>query len=327
MHSIIYIIPYFGKLPNNFQLWLNSCSFNKTINWLIFTDDKTEYNYPENVKVVYDTFDKIKELFQSKYDFEININRPWKLCDYKVAYGDIFAEHIAGYDFWGFCDIDLFWGNIRKFLTEELLSAYDKIGFQGHSTLIKNTLDNNTLYKKQVEGCDNYKEVFSSEKGYCFDEWTITKIFKKLNKNVYEVVNFAHLNKYTSNFQLVHLEENVKNYYCQIFEWKNGEIKRYYVEENTLLSDEFMYIHLWCRPITYKVNNIDTDHLLIYPDIITDNYKSINLKFVKNKGKKHPISFLLKAFWVNRKKISLKKIINNLINKRKLKKYMEQKNG
>ena len=63
MKSICYIVPYFGKLPSGFQLWLMSCKMNPTIDWLIFTDDKTEYDYPENVKVNYCTFDDIRKRF------------------------------------------------------------------------------------------------------------------------------------------------------------------------------------------------------------------------------------------------------------------------
>ena len=43
MKSICYIVPYFGKLPSNFQIWLQTCSKNETIDLMIFTDDKTEY--------------------------------------------------------------------------------------------------------------------------------------------------------------------------------------------------------------------------------------------------------------------------------------------
>ena len=55
------IIPYFGTFNNYFELWLKSCEYNKDIDWLIFTDDKTDYTYPSNVHVYYTTFEKIKE--------------------------------------------------------------------------------------------------------------------------------------------------------------------------------------------------------------------------------------------------------------------------
>ena len=59
MNSICYVVPYFGTLPKtSFRLWLKSCKANPTVNWIIFTDDKTEYDYPDNVKVYYTTLGK-----------------------------------------------------------------------------------------------------------------------------------------------------------------------------------------------------------------------------------------------------------------------------
>ncbi|MFQ9447715.1 MAG: DUF6625 family protein [Christensenellales bacterium] len=61
MKRIAFVVPYFGKLPKGFQFWLHSCSMNPTIDWLFFTDDKTEYLYPENVKVTYCKFKDIQD--------------------------------------------------------------------------------------------------------------------------------------------------------------------------------------------------------------------------------------------------------------------------
>ena len=69
MKTICYIIPYFGKLPINFDLWLNSCATNPTINWLIFTNDKRTFNYPQNVRVEYMEFDDFKKKVQNHFDF------------------------------------------------------------------------------------------------------------------------------------------------------------------------------------------------------------------------------------------------------------------
>jgi hypothetical protein len=98
--KICFIIPYFGKLPNNFDIFLNSCKYNKTINYLLVTDDKTYYEYPDNFRVEYMSFDHLKNKIQNKYDFKINLSKPYKLCDFKPAYGDIFNEYLSEYDFW-----------------------------------------------------------------------------------------------------------------------------------------------------------------------------------------------------------------------------------
>lgn len=168
MKKICYVIPYFGNLPNSFELWLLSCECNKSIDWLLITDDTTNYEFPSNVTVKYMTFEEIVNRIKKFYDFEIVIDRPWKLCEYKEAYGEIFEEELKGYEFWGHCDMDLIWGDIRKFVTDEILDKYEKIGFQGHSTLYKNEKEVNSRYKTIIDGKMNYIDAFSSRERILF---------------------------------------------------------------------------------------------------------------------------------------------------------------
>lgn len=65
----------------------------------MFTDDQTIRNWPDNVLRVFMTFDELKELIQSKFDFEIKIIEPHKLCDYKPAYGYISEEYLEEADY------------------------------------------------------------------------------------------------------------------------------------------------------------------------------------------------------------------------------------
>ena len=90
MKTIAFILPYFGKLPNNFDLWLKSCRYNETIDFLVFTDDKTAFKYPKNVKVFYCSFQEIKVRIQENFQFKINIEKHWNLSLFKPAYGQIF---------------------------------------------------------------------------------------------------------------------------------------------------------------------------------------------------------------------------------------------
>lgn len=99
--KIAIIIAYFGKLPEYIQLFLDSCKLNYGFEWLIFSDDDTTYNYPSNVHLIKMNFGECKKLIQSKFDFEITLSKPQKLCDYKCAYGVIFEDYIQDYDWWG----------------------------------------------------------------------------------------------------------------------------------------------------------------------------------------------------------------------------------
>ena len=314
MKSIIYIIPYFGKLPKSIDMWLLSCKMNPTVDWLVFTDDKSEHDYPKNVKVKYCTFDEFKQRIQNNYDFKVNIYKPWKLCEFKPTYGEIFAEEIKGYDFWGHCDMDLIWGDIRKFVTDDMLEKYDKIGFQGHSTLYRNTLENNTRYRSEIPGLISYKEAFASDRGHCFDEVTITEIFDKLGLNQYTETNFAHLSAFSNSFYLIHLDksEDYKNN-RQIIVWKNGKIFRYYNHNGKMYSDdEFMYFHTFMRPIKYQIDKYDENCVYIaYPDVIKRiDENKITYKFIQRHGTCPKLVFNIRLAWSYRKKLTIKKVIN-----------------
>ena len=165
-NRILFIVPYFGKFHNYFQLWLQSCKYNPTINWLVLTDDTTDYEFPPNVKVVYTNFKEVVAQIQANYDFPIVLNKPYQLCEFKVAYGDIFSNYILGYDFWGHCDIDLIWGNLRRHLTDDILNSFSKISWRGHLTLYKNNDRINKLYRQPIEGIEFYKLPSQTQQGF-----------------------------------------------------------------------------------------------------------------------------------------------------------------
>ena len=116
------IIPYFGgEFPNYFQLFLNSCEKNQDFTWMIFTDNRTKYRYPNNVKKISMSFGEMVSRVRSKFDFEICLDRPYKLCDYKCAYGYIFGDYLKEYDFWGHSDCDLIYGRLSDFITDDIV--------------------------------------------------------------------------------------------------------------------------------------------------------------------------------------------------------------
>ena len=40
MRKIVLIVPYFGKMPTYFELWMLSASYNKSIDFVILTDNE-----------------------------------------------------------------------------------------------------------------------------------------------------------------------------------------------------------------------------------------------------------------------------------------------
>lgn len=252
----ILILPYFGKFPNYFPLYLVSCGWNKNFEWLIITDDHTRYDYPENVRVVYRTFEGLQGLIQDKFDFRISLEHPQKLCDYRPAFGYIFQDYIQGYDFWGHCDPDCIWGNLDEYITSEMLVKYDKLFTHGHLTLYRNTSENNLRFTLPCRGENEYyKKVFSHPGGFIFDEQYIKGI-----NNIFEDNHFpmsiqnvvADADPYHTNFRLAIYNYENKSYMLeksrrQVFIWDRGVVKRLYMSGRNIAEQNFAYIHLQKR--------------------------------------------------------------------------------
>ena len=270
MKKCCFIIPYFGHFNNYFQLFLKSCSYNEDFNWLIITDDKTKYDYPKNVKVIYQSFEETVSFVQSKSDYPCNIVRPYKFCDLKPMYGYIFEDYIKDFEFWGYCDCDIILGKLSKFITNEMLKTYDKLFCLGHMTLMKNSKDNNRLFMKSINGQIYYKKVLGTEQLCVFDEvgideFNINQIFLSAGKTVLEKDISYNINiRYPYFLRTIFVGLNVPNnghgfvnekHKTSICIWNQGKLYRIIKNnDKSLTEEEFAYIHLQRRKMT--VGNI-----------------------------------------------------------------------
>lgn len=175
--SVAILTCWYGRYPWYFPYFIYSCSYNPTIDFFIITDkDNSTFinSKPENVKIFYKTLEDIKATASNKLEFQVTINSPYKLCDFKPLYGFLFPEIIKSYDFWGHADIDLIYGSIRDFITEEVLCNYDVISVRneyvtGFFALYKNSEVINTLFKRSKD----YQAVFQNSQYLGFDECSL----------------------------------------------------------------------------------------------------------------------------------------------------------
>lgn len=282
MRSIIFIIPYFGDLPNFFPLFLKSCSWNKDYNWLLITDCNVQYDYPKNFEVLNMSFAQLKELIQSKFDFKIALNTPYKLCDYKPAYGYIFEEYIKDYRYWGHCDVDTIMGNLSNFLTNTLLEKYDKLFCLGHMTIYRNTLENNRVFMSEYKSTSLYKEVFSINDICWFDEewkdeYNINEIFLSRHKNVYlqdlsfniyipkiKIIRTIYVGKENKNDEHGYKNESFKH---ALYLWDHGSLYRLLKKGNEIIKEEYLYMHFQSRKMrTSKLLNLQQGIIKIIPN-------------------------------------------------------------
>ncbi len=276
MKKCTFIVPYFGKLPDSFPVFLKTCSFNKKYDWLVFTDDKRSFDYPENVIRIDMTFEDVKKLAQSKFDFPICLDQPYKLCDYKPAYGYIFEEYIAKYPFWGHCDLDTIMGNLDKLIDDDLYDKYDKLFCLGHMILYRNSYDNNRAFMEPVGNRLFYKESFTTDKITAFDEtWdkdtSVNTVFIENGKSVF-------MEDWSVNFKIlptafVRVRFNPEKYNFDVYPkqrelyvWDKGNILRYSVERGVLNRHEELYMHFQQRKMRYDIRILDRDKFAIVPN-------------------------------------------------------------
>jgi len=250
----IFFCPYFGKLPRHFQLWLNSCSYNPNFTFYIFTDDMSEYLIPQNVKIINCSFDDMRKHIQSRFDFPIQLEKPYKLCDYKPAYGYIFKDLLQGYDYWGYCDLDLIFGNLMKFMPEK---TYDKISHLSHVCLLRNNQALINAFMK-TKSKITYKDIFSSNVHFAFDEvgsYGINKIFRENGFTIYPLelycadVNCLHNNMliYKKDPSGEKRKKLIVNRDHLIFSFDKGNVVGWNIEKGQMVQKEYAYVHFQKR--------------------------------------------------------------------------------
>ena len=169
MKSIVVIFPYFGTLPSQYKMWRASALRNPDIDFLFFTD--CDVKPAKNIIVKRMDFADFKKRVQEKFDFPIILDRPYKICDYRPAFAYVFSNYIKEYDFWGWGDLDVVYGNIRHFINDDILSKYKMFSGFGHFALYKNDKYTNTFFMKDINGYVSYREAFTQKRSAYFDEY------------------------------------------------------------------------------------------------------------------------------------------------------------
>ena len=256
--SICIIGVYFGKLPAYFNLWLQSCERNADTDFLVVTDNKLT-DLPNNVKCVNMLFKEFKSLVDEKLGFETALTTPYKCCDFKVVYGIVLSDYLKTYDFWGHCDFDLIFGNIRTFITEEILEKYDKVLPLGHLSLYRNTPECNNRYKESGSRIGDYVKVYTNPQNVAFDEMRgIYQIYLKNDFPMYSQRPFADIATTYKRFRTS--EKN--NYKYQAFYWEDGRVYRSgYKKNKESFTEEYVYIHFQKRGFN---NTVESDQSAFY---------------------------------------------------------------
>lgn len=271
------ILPYFGKLPNYFNLWIQSMSYNKELDFFLFTDNELKNEY-DNFHIIHMSFDEIVTLINDKIDCKIKLKSPYKLCDFKPAYGLIFEDYIKGYDYWAHSDPDLIFGDIYKFIKKPAEEGYDRIFNRGHLSFYKNNDKMNHLFmQSSKEFGVTYKDIFKTNYICHFDEGPfLDQLIKEASCKYYRVVTFADVLYAKYQFNICNYESEEDAY---IFKFNKGTLNGYFLKDGVINEREFCYVHLQKRKMNMKTENKNCYYIV--PNAFVDGPKSVDKTFIK----------------------------------------------
>lgn len=263
-HRIALIIGWFGEWPFWMPAFLVSCAKNPSINWFIFSNTPPPAHLPDNVKIWPTTLEGFNKRATEALGIEVNIpaDYAYKLCDLKVTYGRIFDQELREYDFWGFCDMDIVWGNIRRFIIPTILTRHDVITSRpnriaGHFCLFRNTPEITDLFR----AIPNLEQHILATREYRrLEENELTKILARASKGVLK----AFIKRTAQGRQLPRV-------YWKEFFAPNGRHQLRLLEDKTLCmrwrdgrvydadGDEMMYLHF--HKIRKTMNTLDIGNM------------------------------------------------------------------
>ena len=177
--SIAIIIAHFGPLPAWVNFFIESCRANKTVDWILFSDAAPPENRCANVRYVQIPFPDYRKELSRTLGVEVGAEIPYKLCDVKPALPFIHASLLRGYDFVGFGDLDVIYGDIRAFYDDEVLNNYDLLStsperISGHFCLMRNRPELITAFRR----ARGWKDAMTRTDNVGFDERAFYNVFR-----------------------------------------------------------------------------------------------------------------------------------------------------
>ena len=190
---------------------------------------------------------------------------------------------MKGYDFWGWGDLDVVYGDIRHFMTDEVLSSHKMISGWGHLTLYHNDEETNTYFMKPIKGYQDYKDVFTHSESRYYDEYKYKGFGDKWRDNRPEDCwldwPFDNVSKPKESY---HFNSMTRGWKQVIFEHVDNKLFMIRFNNGKMEKMESMYAHFQHRGFM-KDRVTDYAHFLVTPRAIIDfprHFVSIRLRWL-----------------------------------------------
>lgn len=311
-NKVCLIFPYFGKVNNYFSLWLKSAAKNDLIDFYFVSDechfDQNKFN---NIFFVKDSLVSIKNRISKFLNFDCALDTPYKLCDYKPLYCFIFKEIVKDYDYWGFGDVDLIFGDLNSFICSEKFENKDCVFHLGHLSFFRNTEEINYLIFNKIDK-EIINKVFSTNDICFFDERDYCRYNLLKNekpKSVFDdYLMIADVSPVYSFMWAPYEQYKVLTPKKYVFLYDDGKIKGYFEENGKLVLEDYLYIHIMRRKMRNFVKK-DSNFIICPNRFIEYSGHEITLK-TYNKYRKIDLFSKLVRF-KDRVKSKIKRVLKH----------------
>lgn len=202
-NRVALVIPYFTSAP---PIWLGvnfyTCARQHNIDFIYFTDCEEIVcmaNGYANIVCHKLSFNGYCDIVSNRLGIDFHPEHAYKLCDLKPFYGFIHQDILKEYDFWGYGDNDLVYGELDVLTNSRMLDAYDVVTtmaerIAGHFAIFRN----NDKYRMLPFKCSRWKEHLQSEEHVGFDESDWVRLVlpeKRILTAIYKIL-FRHVLSY-----------------------------------------------------------------------------------------------------------------------------------
>lgn len=170
-NRIAQIIPYFGKWPEWIDLYFYSCSRNSFVDFIFYTDCIIPEIKADNLKFINISYAEYCKTISQNLNINFQPKNTYKLTDLKPFLGKIHEDILSNYEWWGFGDLDLVYGDLRMILSKKNLKRYNLITthnyhIAGHCTFMRN----NDYYRNLCFKIKDWRAKLEDNMHYGLDE-------------------------------------------------------------------------------------------------------------------------------------------------------------
>ena len=119
-----FLVPFFGALPSYFPFWAKSCEINSPhFHWFVYSDQiRSRRRVNRAVTLIPYQFDEMTADLNAALGIEITGHDLRRVCDYRLYFYWIRreAESLDQFDFIGFTDVDMVYGDLMNFMPENM---------------------------------------------------------------------------------------------------------------------------------------------------------------------------------------------------------------